>query len=259
MNESLVNKKSAGDPVVEYEADAIIVSQGDLGREMYVIHEGKVEITRTSGDGTTSLAILEKGDFFGEMSLLEYLPRSASARAVTEVKLVEVNAATFDRMLTNNPEITVRIMRKLSRRVRETDELLSRQAGAGEIHAPDDEVTEIGPAPIESTAPRCRLFHSGSNTEFKFAPNPEATVGRIDPVTGIKPDIDLSEVDVERSSSRRHAKFLFEEGAIYLVEDIGTTNGTFVNGDRVQQGHSQKLQSGDLVQFGLVELSFEGL
>ena len=80
MKESRVNKKSVGDPVVEYRADSIIVSQGDLGREMYVIHEGKVEITRTSGDGTTSLAILEKGDFFGEMSLLEYLPRSATAR-----------------------------------------------------------------------------------------------------------------------------------------------------------------------------------
>ena len=258
MNESGGKKTTAGRPIVEFAADATIVSQGDLGREMYVIHEGKVEITRTSGDGTTSLAVLEKGDFFGEMSLLEYLPRSATARALTEVKLVEVNAATFDRMLTNNPEITVRIMRKLSRRVRETDELLSKQADSSGTSASDDDVTEVAPRPTGSSAPRCRLFHSKSNADFKFSPNPEATVGRIDPVTGIRPDIDLSVVDVERSSSRRHAKFLWDDGAIFLVEDIGTTNGTFLNGDRIQQGVSKRVQSGDLVQFGLVELSFEG-
>ena len=258
MKDSDIKKAPAGGPVVEFPADATIVSQGDLGREMYVIHEGRVEITRTSGDGTTSLAVLEKGDFFGEMSLLEYLPRSATARTLTEVKLVMVNAATFDRMLTNNPEITVRIMRKLSRRVRETDELLSKLANSHSAIEPDDDVTEVAPTPAASPAPEFRLLHLESKVEFTFSPNPEATVGRIDPVTGIRPDIDLSAVDVERSSSRRHAKFLWEDEAIYLVEDIGTTNGTFLNGDRIQQGASKKVQPGDLVQFGLVELSFEG-
>lgn len=259
MKDSAVGKAPAGGPVVEFAADATIVSQGDLGREMYIIREGRVEIIRTSGDGTTSLAVLEKGDFFGEMSLLEYLPRSATARALTDVKLVEVNAATFDRMLANNPEITVRIMRKLSRRVRETDELLSKRGSSAEHGDTDDDVTEVPPSRKDSPAPQYRLFHSETNIEFKFSPNPEATVGRIDPVTGIQPDIDLSAVDVERSSSRRHAKFIWEDGSVFLVEDIGTTNGTFLNGDRIEQGVPKKVQSGDLVQFGLVELSFEGL
>jgi CRP-like cAMP-binding protein len=257
MKDSSGKKSPDGGPLVDFPIDATIVRQGDLGREMYVIHEGKVEITRTSGDGTTSLAVLEKGDFFGEMSLLEYLPRSATARALTDVKVVEVNAATFDRMLTNNPEITVRIMRKLSRRVRETDELLSKQSDLSGSSAPDDKKAEPVAAPAEARAPLCRLFHTESSSEFKFTPAPEATVGRIDPVTGIRPDIDLSGVDVERSSSRRHAKFLWEDDAILLVEDIGTTNGTFLNGDRIQHGIPKQVRSGDLVQFGLVELSFE--
>ena len=64
---------------------------------------------------------------------------------------------------------------------------------------------------------------------FALPANGSVTIGRQDPVTGISPDIDLTSVDPERSSSRRHAK-MYREGQMYLlVEDIGATNGTFLN------------------------------
>src|SRR5436305_14321965 len=91
---------------------------------MYIINDGKIEILNQVGDEEQILALLEKGDFFGEMSVLEDLPRAASARAVTDVRLLQINGSTFDQLLQGNPEIVVRMMRKLSRRLRETDEML---------------------------------------------------------------------------------------------------------------------------------------
>ncbi len=64
---------------------------------------------------------LEKGDFFGEMALLEALPRTADAIALTEVHVVAINGSRFDEMLRKNPEVAVRIIRKYSKRLREAN------------------------------------------------------------------------------------------------------------------------------------------
>ena len=63
------------------------------------------------------------------MSVLEDVPRSASARAKTDVELVRINGATFDAMLKSNTEIAVRMMRKLSRRLREVTAMLEEAVG----------------------------------------------------------------------------------------------------------------------------------
>src|SRR5258708_38747540 len=76
------------------------------------------------GGADRVLAVLEKGDFFGEMSVLEDMPRAASARALTDARLLQINGSTFDQLLQGNPEIAVRMLRKLSRRLRATAELL---------------------------------------------------------------------------------------------------------------------------------------
>src|SRR3954470_14589390 len=121
----------------EYKAGEHIFREGDLGTEMYIINEGKVEILNVVGDEEQVLAVLEKGDFFGEMSVLEDLPRAATARAATDVRLLQINGSTFDQLLQGDPEIAVRMMRKLSRRLRETDEMIkSLPAGRGATAPP---------------------------------------------------------------------------------------------------------------------------
>ena len=109
-----------------YEAGTILFEEKDPGSRMYVIHAGKVKIFRRSGDRQVVLAFLGPGEFFGEMALLEGLPRSASAETVEESTLVEVDANTFEDMLKRNAEVAVRIMRKLSGRVRELDRRVER-------------------------------------------------------------------------------------------------------------------------------------
>src|SRR5688500_17461987 len=122
----------------ELAAGDYVFREGELGTEMLILQEGQVEILKTLDGVDEQLAVLEKGDFFGEMSLLEDLPRTATARAVTPCKLIRIDGATFDQMLRNKPEIAVRIMRKLSRRPRQTDQMLREALGGagGAAEAP---------------------------------------------------------------------------------------------------------------------------
>src|SRR3954447_4945699 len=75
----------------EYDDGDRIVSEGDLGREMFIIAAGRVRISKAGDNGDVTLGYIERGEFFGEMSLLESLPRFASAYAVgpTRVLIIE--------------------------------------------------------------------------------------------------------------------------------------------------------------------------
>lgn len=245
---------------VEFKDGEFIFNEGDLGMEMFIIHEGRIEILKQIQGERSQLAVLEKGDFFGEMSILEDLPRTASARALGDVKLLLINGATFDQMLRSNPEIAVRMMRKLSRRLRETDRMLREVPGAapGAVHAAIDEPVPAKPPTAEMAigkGPQC-LVHDKSGMEFALARGSETMIGRRDPVTGIDPDIDLTPADTQRSISRRHAKVYRRGGKFFIAEEIGTMNGTFVNGTRLETGVPTEIKYGDEVRCGLVNLKF---
>jgi signal-transduction protein with cAMP-binding, CBS, and nucleotidyltransferase domain len=251
-------KKAAagGQFVEEHPAGTYLFREGDLGTEMFILQEGQVEILKSVNAVDEQLAILDKGDFFGEMSLLEDLPRTASARAVTDCKVIRINGATFDQMLRTKPEIAVRIMRKLSRRLRQTDQMLREALGAPDqvsVQVPEMPALEQPPAP--STMAPQKLVHV-SGMEMHLSLSSETLVGRRDPVTGIHPDVDLTPVDTQRSTSRRHAKIYRRGGKFFACEEIGTMNGTFVNGERVETGVPVEIKPGDEVQFGLVKLVF---
>ena len=81
----------------------------------------KSEFSRTIDGFDQTLTVLEKGDFFGEMSVLEGMPRSASAEAEEDCDLIKINSANFVAMIKSNVEIAIRIMRKLSLRLREAN------------------------------------------------------------------------------------------------------------------------------------------
>jgi CRP-like cAMP-binding protein len=241
--------------VVDCESGDYLFQEGDLGTEMYIVQEGRVEITKRIEGAEKVLAVLEKGDFFGEMSVLEDIPRTASARALEDTRLVQVNGSTFDHMLRSNPEIAVRMMRKLSRRLRETDLKLARALGR-EFSNEALEVTAMPEEAAERHLAEQRLVHPDTGMEFGLSAGSESTVGRSDPVTGIAPEIDLGDIDTHRSTSRRHAKIHRRGRKFFLNEEIGTTNGTFINGMRLQTGVPYELKDGDEVQFGLVKMVF---
>ncbi len=240
---------------VHFGEGEVVFSEGDLGLGMYVIQSGEVEIRKRIGGQDRVLSVLGKGDFFGEMALLEDdEPRSATAVARTAVDAVYIDQAAFRFLLESNPEITVRMMRKLVRRLKETTRLLEEAVG----HKVDLDESGITDGPRPEPDPKARLVEEQSGMAFPLSSSGETTVGRIDPVTGIHPDIDLTPVDGKRSVSRRHARIRREQdGSFVVVEDVGTMNGTYVNGERLQAGRPAPLRPGDRVRFGTVECRFE--
>lgn len=238
---------------VRIEAGDYVFREGDGGDTMFIVQEGEVEILREVRGRESRLALLEVGDFFGEMALLEWLPRVASARAVTDCVLLRIDESTFDHMIHSNPEIPVRMLRKLSQRLRQL----------GETHVdapvpPDGPVVEPATQPVP--APRAvsaRLFHEASGREYPVSSAGDTCVGRFDAATGFQPEVDLKAVDDRRSTSRRHARIAHREGRFFLREEMGTANGTFVAGQRVRTGVEVELRDGDEVRFGFVRMIFQ--
>jgi len=113
--ESLLPKKEGFYSI--YEDGQIIFLEHEPGNELYIIQEGKVKITKFVNNAEVLLAVLKKGDIFGEMSLLDNKPRSASAIAFGSVKLMAINKSNFEPTVQAHPEIATRIIELLSERI----------------------------------------------------------------------------------------------------------------------------------------------
>jgi len=275
----------------DYAAGAIIVHEGSPGSEMFIIDEGEVEIVRMLGEHERVLTTLGPGDFFGEMSVLENRPRSATARAKVACRLLPIDASTFDALLREHPEVGVRMMRKLSARLRRYEEQEERAARVGmELLQPNAapatpqaapmaapkaaaaaaSAVPVGgfetpfagiraPGPVSPAAPPgssgARLEHASGRT-IPIEPGGEQVIGRPDPVTGAVPEIDLGGLDTERTLSRRHARIIGREGRYFLREEIGTSNGTWVGSVRLAAGVEHPLADQDRLRFGRLDFVF---
>jgi CRP-like cAMP-binding protein len=100
-----------------YPKNTMIFSESQPGQELYIIQKGSVKITKIANDNENLLAVLKPGDIFGEMSLLENKPRSASAIAYEDVVLLAVNKANFERMVKTQPQIIARLTQLLAERI----------------------------------------------------------------------------------------------------------------------------------------------
>jgi len=104
-----------------YHAGDIIMEQGMRGDCMYVIQSGYVEVLRHEGGHDVRLAVLNEGDFFGEMALFEHETRSATVRALGDARILTVDTKSFLRSVHEDPSLAYRIMQKMSHRIRELD------------------------------------------------------------------------------------------------------------------------------------------
>ena len=104
----------AGAALREFEAGEVIFKEGDAATEFFVIQRGKVEIRI----GNRLLGTLSDHDIFGEMALIDTAPRSATAIAATDVKLVPVGEKQFLFLVSRTPYFALKIMRVLARRLR---------------------------------------------------------------------------------------------------------------------------------------------
>jgi CRP-like cAMP-binding protein len=113
-----------------YEDGEQIVREGETGDCMYVIQEGSVEVVRREGAKEVQLAVLNAGDFFGEMAIFDREKRSATVRALGEARLLTIDKKTFLRRIAEDASLAFRITQKMSARIRELNAEVGRLRSA---------------------------------------------------------------------------------------------------------------------------------
>ncbi len=138
-------------------AGTTLFREGDPGDALYFILDGQLEISQLMGaDREIVLGVFQAGDYFGEMSLLDDKPRSATARTVTDCWLLALNKTDFDNLLDNNPALARRLTRAISDRLRTTSPIKTRLVPQeSEPQTPTD-------------APNVRVFISYSRKDKAF-------------------------------------------------------------------------------------------
>lgn len=234
-----------------YEAGDYIFRQGDVGDQFYVIVSGEVEVIRELPDGqVTRLARLEKGEYFGEVALLTGRRRNASVRAGGPVNLLCLGRDEFNNL--------TGAWLKFSESVQSLSEVRGGVASSAsdlsrEFH------TIIGNIPIEAqlagllaTSTHTPGQHNTASPSPPLPPRPSLVRGDGAELLlqgetlhlGRAPENHI--VVDDRQVSRSHA-IMKREGSQYVLEDVGTRNGTFVNSQRVQR---HLLADGDTIRLG---------
>ena len=152
-----------------YNDGEMIFSEYEKGEELYVIQSGKVKITKIINDQELLIAVLNPGDIFGEMAILDNEPRTAGAIAFGEVKLLAVNKINFERVVIKNAAMATKLITLLSERIwtiyRQLGSLL---LDSKKARLYDTLLTQILKAKISLETNRGYLFSFGVNELLKM-------------------------------------------------------------------------------------------
>ncbi|MBR0693550.1 Crp/Fnr family transcriptional regulator [Bradyrhizobium lablabi] len=114
----------------EFDVDDVIFEEGSTGRELFVVLEGKVDIAKISAGDKVVIVTLGKGEFFGEMAVIDGSSRSATAiAAAPRTRVMRINHARFVYLVSQQPAFALMIMDALSKRLRASNALNYRTAG----------------------------------------------------------------------------------------------------------------------------------
>ena len=120
-----------------YADNEVICRQGEKGDCMFIVQTGAVEVLHQSGASERVVGELVSGDIFGEMSIFDRQPRSATVRARSEARVLTLDKRSFLRRAHEDPTLAFRILEKLSLRIRRLDdEVVQLRAQLAEASAP---------------------------------------------------------------------------------------------------------------------------
>ena len=128
---------------IDYDEGGIIFRQGEEGSSLFIIEEGAVEISYGEGKSKVCLANLFTTQYFGELSLFDGAPRSATATATKRSRLIRLDRDDLVDFVNKNPGASLRIIAEMSERLRQTNELMSRQVTRN-VLAEEEESLTIG-------------------------------------------------------------------------------------------------------------------
>lgn len=223
-----------------YEAGEIILKENDPGETAFVIEQGKVEVSKELDGQKIHLAYLGSDETFGEMSMIDDKPRSATVSAVEDTVVREIHRDEFLQDLKTDPEVSITILKVLFERLRECHvKILQLQQGgstpdpppSGLVPVPDISpglVSLEGLTPVASQALPGQPFHI---TKFPFL------IGRksSDPLS--HNDLMIPDT-VPFQVSRHHLELITHEGRIGAV-DRGSYLGSIVDGEELGGPHGR--------------------
>jgi CRP-like cAMP-binding protein len=111
----------------EYPAGRAVLMEDAWGNAVYFLASGWVKVRRLYGESVVTLAILGRGDFFGEMAILDESPRSTDVIALSDVQLMSVSAQRFIQTLFKDPQLHHRMLQLMVRRLRQTNVRIQRR------------------------------------------------------------------------------------------------------------------------------------
>ncbi len=126
---------------IEYPEGEVIFRQGDEGAALFIIEDGAVEISYGDGKGKVLLAHLFAGQYFGELSVFDKAPRSATATTTRRSRLVRLDRDDLVDFVNKNPSASLRIIAEMSERLRQTNELMSRQVARNVLEEAEEKLT----------------------------------------------------------------------------------------------------------------------
>jgi CRP/FNR family transcriptional regulator, cyclic AMP receptor protein len=114
----------------EYDVGDVIFEEGSTGRELFVVLDGRIDIVKDSGATRMTIVTLGKGEFFGEMAVVDGSSRSATAiAAAPKTKVMRINHARFVYLVSQQPAFALMIMDALSKRLRASNAAQFKAAG----------------------------------------------------------------------------------------------------------------------------------
>ncbi len=216
-----------------YEAGEVIIQENDFGETAYVIAQGQVEVSKKIDGQNVHLAYLGAGETFGEMSMIDEKPRSATVTAVTETLVSEIQRDDFFNNFQTDPKVALTLLKVLFERLREADAMILQLQKADPPHSlvpkavippPRGQLTII----LEGVTPRA--VAALPVTPFQITQFP-FRIGRQSPDPLVYNDLMLPD-SVPLQISRHHLAIIAHEGRVGVV-DRGSTLGSWVDGQQL--------------------------
>lgn len=221
-------------PLSRYEPGQVIIQENDLGETAYVIRHGRVEVSKELQGQKVHLAYLGAGETFGEMSMIDDKPRSATVTAVAETEVSEIRRDDFFNSFHTDPSVALQLLKVLFERLREADARILELQKTHSEQALVPEVLDAVPVweepiiTLEGITPRAAA--ALPETPFQIGQFP-FRVGRQSPDPLIYNDLMLPD-SVPLQISRHHLAFVKDQGRVGVV-DRGSTLGSWVNGRQI--------------------------
>ncbi len=217
----------------KFKKGATIIHEGTTGSYAYLIISGSVEVSKQVGDEKLALSRLVKGNIFGEMSLVDDKPRSATIVALEDTEVKVITRERFETMLEQNPRGVIPLLKQVFQRVRYLNQMVTAfcgQASTGTV--------ELTAKPLQMRAATVEAEQALQGKQIDITKIP-FQIGRSSRASVFgSNDLDLQDIQPYRIS-RCHCLITIVDNQYYLVDTV-SSRGTTVDGNKIGGREKEK-------------------